>query len=83
MRYLTTSELNPWDGAEGEAGDRTVSGHLKQPREEQDTKIVWLVIRDNEAVGLEVGASIAFKVAKWWFTLRGEHMLMEESLRKS
>jgi hypothetical protein len=41
------------------------------------------VICDNQAVGSEVGASIVFKVAKWWFTLRCEHVLTEESLSDS
>jgi hypothetical protein len=52
--------------------------------EEQGAKIVRsVVIYDNQVVGSEVSASI-FKVAKRWFTLRGEHhVFTEESLSDS
>jgi hypothetical protein len=83
MRRLTTSEPGRWGGIKDEAGDRTDSGCLEQLREEQGAEIVRSVICDNQAVGSEVGASIVFKVAKWWFTLRCEHVLTEESLSDS
>jgi hypothetical protein len=67
--------------AKDKAEGMMVGGYLKLPREEQGVKIVQLVIHDNQVVDSEVvGAS---KKAKWWFTLRGEHVPMEELLRDS
>jgi hypothetical protein len=77
---LTNSGTCSWGGGREEGGDWSVYWRAEDSREQEVLEVAWLVISDNQPVGLNLGTRIVFQVGELRFRVWQEHVFLEQAL---